>query len=75
MMMAIDDLKKRDPDGPQLVIDWQDNAGSPSTAISVAQKQLFQSPEIYTSGVHPQGMAIKEMIAAAGIPHLCGFLI
>lgn len=70
MMMAIDDLKKNDPDGPQLIIDWQDNAGSPGTAISIAQKQLFQSPDIYTSGVHPQAMAIKEMIAAKGIPHL-----
>ena len=69
MMMAIDDLKKSDPGGPQLIIDWQDNAGAPGTAVSVAQKQLFQSPDIYTSGVHPQGMAIKDMIATKGIPH------
>ncbi len=67
--MALDDLRESKPGSPRLIIDWQDNVGAASTAVSIAQKQLFQSPDIYISGVHPSSMAIKDMIAAKGLPH------
>lgn len=50
-------------------IDWQDNQSDPKTAVTILQKQLLSSPDIYISGVKPQTMAIKDEISALGIPH------
>jgi len=68
-IMALEDLEAADSDGIQLNVDWQDNASSPQTAVSIFQQQFLTPPDIYISGVKPQTMAIKEQIDADGIPH------
>lgn len=68
-IMALDKLEKVDPTGPDLVFDWQDNAGSPKTTVSIMQKQYLRTPDIYVSGVKPQTMAIMDQIKAKGTPH------
>ncbi len=50
-------------------IDWQDNQSDPKTAVTILQKQLLSSPDIYISGVKPQTMAIKDEVSKLGIPH------
>jgi|ERR1022692_2294161 branched-chain amino acid transport system substrate-binding protein len=66
--MAVDEFKQSDPTGPALDFDWQDNAGSPQTAVSIVQQQLLRAPAIYTSGVKPQTAAISQSINQAGLP-------
>ena len=68
-IMALDKLEKVDPTGPDLIFDWQDNAGSPKTTVSIMQKQYLRTPDIYVSGVKPQTMAIMDQIKAKGTPH------
>ena len=68
-IMALDKLEKVDPTGPDLIFDWQDNAGSPKTTVSIMQKQYLRTPDIYISGVKPQTMAIMDQIKAKGTPH------
>jgi branched-chain amino acid transport system substrate-binding protein len=68
-IMAVEDLEKADPSGPKLKFDWQDNAGSPTTTVSIMQKQYLQPPDIYISGVKPQTMAIIDQVNAKGTPH------
>src|SRR5207253_9637781 len=53
----------------KIVVDWQDNAGDPKTAVSILQKQLLALPNLYVSGVKPQTMAIKDEISQQNIPH------
>lgn len=67
--MALEDLKQSDPSGPSIAFDWQDNAGSPQTAVSIMQQQYLQPPDIYVSGVKPQFAAIAEQVSARGTPH------
>jgi len=67
--MAIEDLPKSRPTAPNFSVDWQDNASDPKTAVSVFRKQILSEPDIYTSGVKPQTMAIKDEISQLGIPH------
>lgn len=67
--LALEDLEKSDPNSPKLKFDWEDNGGNPQTAVSILQKQLLDTPNIYVSGVKPQTMAIKTQIDAQGIPH------
>jgi branched-chain amino acid transport system substrate-binding protein len=68
--MAIDEMKSGGASAVQNVtVDWQDNAGEPKAAVSIAQKQLLDSPTIYVSGVKPQTMAIKDEITRQGVPH------
>jgi len=67
--MAVDEFKQSDPSGPALDFDWQDNAGSPQTAVSIVQQQLLRAPAIYTSGLKPQADAISQSINQAGLPH------
>jgi branched-chain amino acid transport system substrate-binding protein len=50
-------------------VDWQDNAGDPTTAVTILRRQLLSDPAIYISGVKPQTMAIKADVSSAGIPH------
>ena len=69
VIMALDKLEKVDPTGPDLIFDWQDNAGSPKTTVSIMQKQYLRTPDIYVSGVKPQTMAIMDQIKAKGTPH------
>ena len=54
---------------PKIVVDWQDNASDPKTAVSIFQKQMLGRPNIYVSGVKPQTMAIKDEVTKQGLPH------
>src|ERR1700691_1477351 len=47
--LALEDLKQTDPNGPLLVVDWQDNAGNPKSTVSVLQRQFIEAPDIYMS--------------------------
>jgi branched-chain amino acid transport system substrate-binding protein len=53
----------------QFDFDFQDNAGKPSTAVSIMQRQLMKPVDIYVSGVKPQTMAIFDQVKARKIPH------
>ena len=66
---AVEDLEKSDPDSPKLNFSWEDNAGSPSTAVSIFQKQYLDPPDIYVSGVKPQTDAIQEQVNSKGTPY------
>ena len=66
-VMALAD--SADKGGPKLAVDWQDNAGDPKSAVSIFQKQMLASPDIYLSGVKPQTMAIKDQVNTKGMPH------
>jgi ABC-type branched-subunit amino acid transport system substrate-binding protein len=51
-------------------IDFQDNAGKPSTAVTVMQKQFILSqPKIYISGTSGMSDAIISEVLKKGIPH------
>jgi branched-chain amino acid transport system substrate-binding protein len=65
--LALEDLKKISD--RRLEFDWQDNASEPKTAVTILQKQFLDPPDVYVSGVKPQTMAIKDQVAAKGIPH------
>lgn len=67
--MALSDLESDTSTGPKIVFDWQDNQGDPNRTVSVMQQQLLDSPDIYTSGVKPQTMAIESQIESEGLPH------
>jgi len=59
-----------DEENKKLVnFDFQDNEGKAKVAVSIANSQLLKAPNIYVSGVKPQLMAIKEIIAKRDIPH------
>jgi len=49
--------------------DFEDNQSDPKTSVTVLNRQLQQSPDIYVSGVKPEYMAIETRIKNAGIPH------
>lgn len=48
---------------------FEDNEGKGKQAVTVANKQLANSPDIYVSGVKPQLMAIKDIVEKHDIPH------
>jgi ABC-type branched-subunit amino acid transport system substrate-binding protein len=51
------------------VVDFQDNGGKPSQAISVAQKQLSTGFDVYISGSSECSMAVVSEIDPLQIPH------
>ena len=53
----------------QFKLDAQDNAGDPSQAVSVVQKQLLDSPSAMVSGVTAESIAISPIVDKEGIPH------
>jgi branched-chain amino acid transport system substrate-binding protein len=72
--MALEDLVKTDPAAACIKFDWEDNAGDPKTAVSIAQKEYLKTapeedPEIYVSGLKPQTMAIKGQVTSKKTPH------
>lgn len=67
--LSLRDIEKSDPMGPKLNFEWQDNAGSPQTAVSIFQKQFLEPPVLYVSGIKPQLMAIKDQVDAKGTPN------
>jgi branched-chain amino acid transport system substrate-binding protein len=68
-VMAVQALGSRDPNGPKLEFNWQDNAGDTKTAVTVMQQQYISAFDIYVSGITPQTMAIKDQVQAKGTPH------
>jgi hypothetical protein len=65
--MAIEELKGN-ASAPAFSVDRQDNAGEARSAVSIMQKQIIGSPDIYISGVNPQTMAIKDQVGSRAIP-------
>lgn len=50
-------------------IDFQDNTGKPTTAVTVMQKQLLSNPQIYISGTSAMSDAIVSEVSKKEIPH------
>lgn len=50
-------------------VDYQDNGGKPSQAISIAQKQLSTGFDIYISGSSECSMAVVSEIDPLKVPH------
>jgi branched-chain amino acid transport system substrate-binding protein len=48
---------------------WQDNKGEAKNAVSILQKQLLESIDIFVTGVKPQTMAIIDRISSKKVPH------
>ena len=48
---------------------WQDNKGEAKNAVSILQKQLLESIDIFVTGVKPQTMALINQISLKKIPH------
>jgi ABC-type branched-subunit amino acid transport system substrate-binding protein len=54
--------------------DWGDNAGEPQTTVTVMQRHLLRSPDLYTSGFKPQVLAITEQLSQRELPHFTWIL-
>lgn len=54
----------------KFLIDFQDNKGSPSQAVSILQKQMLDPLALYVSGVSPMSLAIAPQVSKLKIPHL-----
>lgn len=74
MQMALDELEAENPSGPRIALDWGDNAGEARTTVTLMQRQLLASPDIYTSGFKPQVLAITDQLSQRGIPHFTWIL-
>jgi ABC-type branched-subunit amino acid transport system substrate-binding protein len=74
LLMAVADQGGKLPEGASISFDWGDNRFSPKDAATVLQRQLQQSPTIYTSALKPQVMAVEKEVAQVGIPHLAWVL-
>jgi branched-chain amino acid transport system substrate-binding protein len=68
-VFGVELLEQSTNSGARLIFDWQDNAGNPTTAVTIMQRQYLRPPDIYVSGVKPQTMAIKDQIQSSGTPH------
>lgn len=73
-VLALEDLQKQDPTGPAIRFDWQDNTGDSQTTVNVMQRQLLQAPDLYTSALKPQVLAITDQISQKGLPHFTWIL-
>jgi branched-chain amino acid transport system substrate-binding protein len=51
-------------------IDFQDNAGQPSRAVSILRKQMMDRMDFYISGVSPESLAIAPEVGNQKVPHL-----
>jgi branched-chain amino acid transport system substrate-binding protein len=49
--------------------DWQDNAGDAQRAVLIARQQIANRPDVYTSALKPQVVAIEQQVSAAQIVH------
>lgn len=74
LLMATEEAGGKLPPGVKITFDWGDNRFTPKDAATVLQRQLQQSPTIYTSALKPQVMAVEKEVAQAGIPHLAWVL-
>lgn len=52
-----------------LVTDIQDNAGEPSQAVSIMQKQFLNPVDVYVSAANAQTAAIADEVDKKNIPH------
>jgi len=70
LLMAVADKGESLPEGSSTEFEWGDNRFSPKEAATVLQRQLQNSPTLYTSALKPQVMAVEKEVSAAGIPNL-----
>lgn len=67
---ALEDLKKgKQLDTVMLKFDIQDNKSNNTDAVSILNKQLLNSPQVYVSGLDHQTSAMIGKITQSGIPH------
>lgn len=55
--------------GCNIDIDFQDNAGSAKTALTIFHKQKINHPDLYMSGVTTQTMSLIDIVKDNNIPH------
>ncbi|MBT3381163.1 MAG: ABC transporter substrate-binding protein [Lentisphaerae bacterium] len=68
--MALEELAARPGASAVIKVDWQDNQGDPSTAVSLLQQQYMTgAPDVYVSGLKPQAMAIMDQLVEKGTPN------
>lgn len=68
--MGIEDsAKKLNLASNSFQIDFQDNAGKPSTAVSAFQKQKLSGFDVYVSGTSEASIALAPQVEATGVPH------
>ena len=68
--MGLEDAcKKHNIDCSQFSLDPQDNAGKPTQAVSVMQKQLLNTPSVVISGTSAESLAVAPLVDKMGIPH------
>ena len=56
-------------DPSRITADFQDNAGTATTSVSVFQKQRLENPNVYVSGTSEAAIAIASQVDALGIPN------
>jgi branched-chain amino acid transport system substrate-binding protein len=61
--------KKFNVDPSRISTDFQDNAGTATTAVSVFQKQRLDNPNVYVSGTSEAAIAIANQVDALKIPN------
>ena len=68
--MGLEDAcQKHGIDCSQFQLDPQDNAGKPTQAVSVIQKQLINPPHVAISGTSAESLAVAPLLDKANIPH------
>ncbi len=65
--MAIDDLKNETA-SEAVAFDWNDNAGAPAQAATVAQRQITSDASLFFVGYTAETLATKPILAATGKP-------
>ena len=55
--------------GSNVNFNWEDNQGLAKEAVTIARKQLRDSPQIYLTAVLPQYLAIRDIVNQKGLPH------
>jgi ABC-type branched-subunit amino acid transport system substrate-binding protein len=68
--MGIDEASKElNVPASQFDVDFQDNAGTAATSVSVFQKQQLSSPDVYISGTSEAAIAIAQQVDRLQIPN------
>jgi branched-chain amino acid transport system substrate-binding protein len=70
ILMAMEDLKKGGQlDTLNINFDFQDNKSNNTEAVTILNKQLLSTPNLYISGLDHETKAIIDILSQKGIPH------
>lgn len=71
MMTAYNDLEEdMKKSGISFHFDYQDNKGETKEAVTIFQKQMMSSPDIYMSGITSQTMSILDQVEKKNVMHV-----